>query len=48
VIERVRQLEALGVEEIVISPWVLPFSVQEAAIVDVLAERVIAPLGASR
>jgi len=44
VIERVRQLEALGVEEIVVSPWVLPFAVHEPAVVDVLAERVIAPL----
>ena len=48
VIERVQQVEALGVEEIVVSPWVLPFTVHEPAVVDVLAERVIAPLRASR
>lgn len=47
VIERVQQLEALGVEEIVVSPWVLPFAVHEPAIVDALAERVFAPLRAS-
>jgi hypothetical protein len=39
--------EALGVEEIVISPWVLPFAVHEPAILDVISERVIAPLAAS-
>ena len=48
VIERVRELEAIGVEEIVVSPWVLPFAVHEPAVVDALAERVIAPLRASR
>ncbi len=48
VIERVHELKALGVEEIVVSPWVLPFAVHEPAVVDVLAERVIAPLRASR
>jgi probable F420-dependent oxidoreductase len=43
-IERVRQLETLGAEEIVVSPWVLPFAMHEPTVVDVLAERVIAPL----
>jgi alkanesulfonate monooxygenase SsuD/methylene tetrahydromethanopterin reductase-like flavin-dependent oxidoreductase (luciferase family) len=43
-IDRVGALEAIGVEEIVISPWVLPFAVHEPEIVDVVAERVIAPL----
>jgi probable F420-dependent oxidoreductase len=48
VIERVQHLESLGVEEIVVSPWVLPFTVHELSVVDVLAERVIAPLLAAR
>jgi probable F420-dependent oxidoreductase len=47
VLDRVGDLEAIGVEEIVISPWVLPFAVHEPEIVDVLAERVIAPLARS-
>jgi alkanesulfonate monooxygenase SsuD/methylene tetrahydromethanopterin reductase-like flavin-dependent oxidoreductase (luciferase family) len=46
-IERVRALEALGVEEIVVSPWVLPFAVHEPEIVDVLAELVMAPVRAA-
>jgi alkanesulfonate monooxygenase SsuD/methylene tetrahydromethanopterin reductase-like flavin-dependent oxidoreductase (luciferase family) len=46
VIDRVREFEQIGVEEIVISPGVLPFSVLDPEIVDVLAERVIAPLRA--
>lgn len=46
VVERVRRFEALGVEEIVVSPWALPFSVHEPEIVDVLAERIMAPLRA--
>ncbi len=29
VIERVREFEALGVEEIVVAPWVLPFAIPE-------------------
>jgi alkanesulfonate monooxygenase SsuD/methylene tetrahydromethanopterin reductase-like flavin-dependent oxidoreductase (luciferase family) len=41
VIDRVRAFEALGVEEIVLAPWVLPFSVQEPDIVDLFADRVI-------
>lgn len=41
VIERVRTFEALGVEEIVIAPWVLPFSVPEPEVVDLFAERVL-------
>jgi probable F420-dependent oxidoreductase len=40
-IDRVRAFEALGVEEIVLAPWVLPFSVQEPDIVDLFADRVI-------
>jgi probable F420-dependent oxidoreductase len=47
VIERVRQFEDLGVEELVISPSVLPFTVDDPEILDVLTERVIAPLQAA-
>lgn len=47
VIERVRRFEELGVEEIVISPSVLAFAVDDPEILDVLAERVVAPLRAS-
>jgi alkanesulfonate monooxygenase SsuD/methylene tetrahydromethanopterin reductase-like flavin-dependent oxidoreductase (luciferase family) len=43
-IERIRRLEELGVEEIVISPSVLPFAVDDPEMVDLLAERVMAPL----
>jgi probable F420-dependent oxidoreductase len=46
VIERVRRFEELGVEELVISPSVLPFAVDDPEILDLLAERVIAPLHA--
>ena len=41
VIERVRAFEAVGVEEIVVAPWVLPFSVPEPEMVDLFAERVM-------
>jgi probable F420-dependent oxidoreductase len=47
VIERVRRFEELGVEELVVSPSVLPFAVDDPEILDVLAERVIAPLRAA-
>jgi probable F420-dependent oxidoreductase len=47
VIERVRRFEELGVEELVISPSVLPFAVDDPEILDVLVERVIAPLRAA-
>jgi probable F420-dependent oxidoreductase len=47
VIERVRRFEELGVEELVISPSVLPFAVDDPEILDLLAERVIAPLRAA-
>ena len=43
-IERIRRFEELGVEEIVISPSVLPFAVDDPEMVDLLAERVMAPL----
>jgi hypothetical protein len=47
VAERVGRLDDLGVQEIIVSPWVLPFAVHDPEIVDVLAERVIAPLRAA-
>jgi probable F420-dependent oxidoreductase len=47
VIERVRRFEELGVEELVISPSVLPFAVDDPEILDLLAERVIGPLRAA-
>jgi len=40
-IERVRAFEQIGVEEIVVAPWVLPFSEQEPEIVELFAERVL-------
>jgi alkanesulfonate monooxygenase SsuD/methylene tetrahydromethanopterin reductase-like flavin-dependent oxidoreductase (luciferase family) len=43
-IERIRRFEELGVEEIVISASALPFAVDDPEMVDVLAERVMAPL----
>ncbi|MEP7059756.1 MAG: LLM class flavin-dependent oxidoreductase [Actinomycetota bacterium] len=46
IIERVRAFEVLGVQEIVLSPWVLPFAAVEPEQVELFAERVIAPLRA--
>jgi len=46
-IDRIGAFQALGVEEVVLSPWVLPFAVHEPEIVDAIAERVIGPLAAS-
>ncbi|MEO8477860.1 MAG: LLM class flavin-dependent oxidoreductase [Actinomycetota bacterium] len=45
--ERIEAFEALGVEEIVIAPWVLPFAVPEPRRFEVFAEQVLAPLRAS-
>jgi alkanesulfonate monooxygenase SsuD/methylene tetrahydromethanopterin reductase-like flavin-dependent oxidoreductase (luciferase family) len=39
-IERVHAFEDLGVEELILSPWVLPFSIPRPEIVEALAERV--------
>ena len=47
IIERVRAFEALGVQEIVLSPWVLPFAVVEPEQVEMFAELVLGPLGAA-
>jgi len=46
-LERVAAFEALGVEEIVLAPWVLPFAIPEPSIVEVFAESVMRPLRAS-
>jgi probable F420-dependent oxidoreductase len=46
VLARLRSLEAMGVEEVVVAPWVLPFAVPEPAQVELFAERVLAPLRA--
>ncbi len=43
VLERVAALEALGVQEIIVAPWVLPFAIHEPEQVELFAERVIAP-----
>jgi alkanesulfonate monooxygenase SsuD/methylene tetrahydromethanopterin reductase-like flavin-dependent oxidoreductase (luciferase family) len=47
-IERLRAFEALGVEEVVIAPWVLPFAIPEPGQVDLFAERVMGPFRAGR
>jgi probable F420-dependent oxidoreductase len=41
VIERVEAFEAVGVEEIVVAPWVLPFAVPEPEQVELFAEHVL-------
>ena len=46
IVERVRAFEAIGVEEIVVAPWVLPFAIPEPAQVELFAERVLRPLRA--
>jgi probable F420-dependent oxidoreductase len=47
VIERVAAFESLGVREIIVAPWVLPFAIHEPEQVELFAERVIAPSRAS-
>jgi probable F420-dependent oxidoreductase len=46
--ERVAAFEALGVEELIVSPSVLPFAVPRPEALDIFAERVIAPARATR
>jgi probable F420-dependent oxidoreductase len=43
VLERVAAFESLGVNELIVSPWVLPFAIHEPEQVELFAERVIAP-----
>lgn len=47
-IERIRAFEELGVEEIVIAPWVLPFAVPEPERFDAFVDLVLRPLRAER
>jgi probable F420-dependent oxidoreductase len=42
ILERVAAFEALGVRELIVSPWVLPFAIHEPDQVELFAERVIA------
>jgi probable F420-dependent oxidoreductase len=44
VLERVAAFEELGVEELILSPWVLPFAIREPEQVDLFARHVIDPL----
>jgi alkanesulfonate monooxygenase SsuD/methylene tetrahydromethanopterin reductase-like flavin-dependent oxidoreductase (luciferase family) len=43
VIERVEAFAELGVRELIVAPWVLPFAIREPEQVELFAERVIAP-----
>jgi alkanesulfonate monooxygenase SsuD/methylene tetrahydromethanopterin reductase-like flavin-dependent oxidoreductase (luciferase family) len=43
VLERIAAFASLGVREIIVSPWVLPFAIHEPEQVELFAERVIAP-----
>lgn len=45
--ERVAAFVARGVEELIVSPWVLPFAIPEPAQVELFAQQVIAPLRAA-
>ena len=42
ILERVDAFEALGVGELIVSPWVLPFAIHEPDQIELFAERVIA------
>jgi alkanesulfonate monooxygenase SsuD/methylene tetrahydromethanopterin reductase-like flavin-dependent oxidoreductase (luciferase family) len=42
ILERVAAFEALGVRELIVSPWVLPFAIHEPDQVELFAGRVIA------
>jgi probable F420-dependent oxidoreductase len=46
-IERIRAFEAIGVEEIVVAPWVLPFAVPEPERLERFVEGVLGPMRAS-
>jgi alkanesulfonate monooxygenase SsuD/methylene tetrahydromethanopterin reductase-like flavin-dependent oxidoreductase (luciferase family) len=47
VLDRIGAFAKLGVDEIVVAPWVLPFAVREPEQVEIFAERVLAPLRAA-
>jgi alkanesulfonate monooxygenase SsuD/methylene tetrahydromethanopterin reductase-like flavin-dependent oxidoreductase (luciferase family) len=40
-LERVGALEAMGVEEIVLAPWVLPFAIPEPGLLDAAARHLV-------
>lgn len=44
IIERVRAFEDLGVEELIVSPWVLPFALPRPEVLEVFAHAVMEPL----
>ncbi|HEX5936517.1 MAG TPA: hypothetical protein VFZ75_02330, partial [Actinomycetota bacterium] len=44
VLERIAAFEELGVQEIVVAPWALPFAIHEPEQVELFAEEVIRPL----
>jgi alkanesulfonate monooxygenase SsuD/methylene tetrahydromethanopterin reductase-like flavin-dependent oxidoreductase (luciferase family) len=44
VLERVAAFEDLGVEELIVAPWVLPFAIHDPGQVELFAEQVITPL----
>ncbi|HEY7399710.1 MAG TPA: LLM class flavin-dependent oxidoreductase [Actinomycetota bacterium] len=44
VIDRVRAFQDLGVEELIVAPWVLPFAVPHPEVVQLFAHAVIEPL----
>jgi probable F420-dependent oxidoreductase len=46
--ERIEAFAARGVEELIVSPWVLPFAIPEPEQVELFAERVLAPFRAAR
>jgi probable F420-dependent oxidoreductase len=48
ILERIGAFAELGVEEVVVAPWVLPFAVREPEQVEIFAERVLAPLRGER
>jgi alkanesulfonate monooxygenase SsuD/methylene tetrahydromethanopterin reductase-like flavin-dependent oxidoreductase (luciferase family) len=43
ILERIERFDRLGVEELIIAPWIQPFVIPEAEQVEMFAERVIAP-----
>ena len=43
VLDRVAAFEALGVEELIVAPWVLPFAIHDPEQVELFAEHVIRP-----
>jgi probable F420-dependent oxidoreductase len=47
ILDRIGAFEDLGVEELIIAPWVLPFAVPRPELLDLFAEQVIAPLRAA-